>query len=97
MSKKKVLDIDGQDNIYDEFILKSDVCEQILSSGLLTDRQRCALGLKFGIYDRCEYQLEEIAEMLVITYEQARNAVGRGLMNLRKDGKVLKCGFSYIK
>lgn len=97
MSKKKVLVIDGQDCIYDEFILRSDVYEQILSSGLLTDRQRCALGLKFGIYDRCEYQLEEIAEMLGITYEQARNAVGRGLMNLRKDGKALKCGFSYIK
>lgn len=97
MSKKKVLVIDGQDCIYDEFILRSDVYEQILSSGLLTDRQRCALGLKFGIYDRCEYQLEEIAEMLGITYEQARNAVGRGLMNLRKDGKSLKCGFSYIK
>lgn len=97
MSKKKVLVIDGQNYIYDEFILRSDVEEQILSSGLLTDRQRRALGLKFGIYDRCEYQLEEIAEMLGITYEQARNAVGRGLMNLRKDGKVLKCGFSYIK
>lgn len=97
MSKKKVLVIDGQDCIYDEFILRSDVEEQILSSGLLTDRQRSALGLKFGIYDRCEYQLEEIAEMLGITYEQARNAVGRGLMNLRKDGKALKCGFSYIK
>lgn len=97
MSKRKVLVIDGQDYIYDEFILRSDVEDQILSSGLLTDRQRSALGLKFGIYDKCEYQLEEIAEILGITYEQARNAVGRGLMNLRKDGKALKCGFSYIK
>ncbi len=97
MSKKKVFAFDGESYIYDEFILRSDVEEQILSSKALTDRQRNALGLKFGIYDRCEYQLDEIAEILGITYEQARNAVGKGLMNLRKDGKVLKCGFSYIK
>lgn len=97
MSKKKVLVLDGESYIYDEFILKCDVEEQILSSKLLIDRQRSALGLRFGIYDRREYQLDEVAEVLGITYEEARNAVGRGLMNLRKDGKALECGFSYVK